>query len=99
MFKDAHKTCTEMKQTIEQAAEAEFTKAYTNYKVRRMGFSVGAKSEAAREYHTQGMYSEEEVSDIAIKFFYHWYNSPGNNTQAGFYEWFENYKKKRDATT
>jgi hypothetical protein len=40
------------------------------------------------------MYSEEEVKKISVDFFYHWWNAKGNNTEEGFNEWFEQFKKK-----
>ena len=40
------------------------------------------------------MYSEEEVRKITLDFFYHWWNAKGNNTEEGFNEWFEQFKKK-----
>lgn len=33
-------------------------------------------------------YNKEQVRAIALKFFYHWWNSGGNNTEQGFDEWF-----------
>jgi len=38
------------------------------------------------------LYTEQEVREISLKFFYHWYNAPGNNTEQGFTEWFKKYK-------
>jgi len=34
------------------------------------------------------LYTEAEVKQIAIKFFYYWWNAKGNNTESGFDEWF-----------
>lgn len=39
-------------------------------------------------------YSEEEVRKISLDFFYYWWNSKGTNTEQGFDEWFEQFKKK-----
>ena len=39
------------------------------------------------------MYSEEEVRKFSIEFFYYWWNSKGNNTEQGFDEWFNQFKK------
>ena len=88
-----------MKQTIEEAAEQHRINAkndHYNWKREEEAFIAGAKSEAAKDFHTQVMYSEEELRDVAIKFFFHWWNSPGNNTEQGFYEWFNEYKKKKN---
>lgn len=49
---------------------------------------------AGAEWQEQRMYSGEEVKKLATDFFYHWYNSPGNNTEEGFDKWFEQFKKK-----
>jgi hypothetical protein len=38
--------------------------------------------------------AEEWVKDIAIKFFYYWWNTPGNNTSEGFDEWWKLHKKE-----
>jgi hypothetical protein len=49
---------------------------------------------AGAEWKAKRMYSEDEVRNIATKFFYHWYNAKGNNTEQGFDSWFEQFKKK-----
>ena len=54
----------------------------------RAGFEAGAKWQAER------MYSEAEVRQISLDFFYHWWNSKGTNTEQGFDKWFEQFKKK-----
>jgi hypothetical protein len=59
-------------------------------------FYAGAYSTSSKDFHTQGMYSEEETRKIATEFFYHWYNAPGSNTQQGFDEFFEEFKKKKE---
>lgn len=53
-----------MKQTIEEAAEQHRIDArndHYNWKREEEAFIAGAKSEAAKEFHTQGMYSEEDM--------------------------------------
>lgn len=42
----------------------------------------------------KSLYTEEEVKSIATKFFYHWYNVGGTNTEEGFDKWFNTIKKK-----
>lgn len=38
------------------------------------------------------IYSEAELREKALKFFYHWYNAPGANTEQGFDEWIKTNK-------
>lgn len=45
--------------------------------------------------------TEEQIKDLATKFFYDWYNSPGSNTEQGFDAWwgtnksnYQNYTQK-----
>lgn len=35
----------------------------------------------------KGEYTESQMYDCALAFFYHWYNSPGQNTAQGLQEW------------
>jgi hypothetical protein len=49
---------------------------------------------AGDEWQAKRMYSEEEVKNIAVDFFYYWWNAKGNNTEEGFDKWFEQFKKK-----
>jgi len=49
-------------------------------------FIQGAKSEAAKAYHTKGMYSEEEVLELLL-------NYAGENP-IHLKEWFDKSKKK-----
>ena len=49
---------------------------------------------AGAEWQAKRMYSEEEVKNIAVDFFYYWWNAKGNNTEEGFDKWFEQFKKK-----
>ena len=57
---------------------------------------VESMVETGKEFVKNNWYNEEEVRDIALKFFYHWYNSPGSNTEQGFDEWFKDNKKKNE---
>jgi hypothetical protein len=54
------------------------------------GFIEGVKYQAER------MYSEGEVRQISLDFFYHWWNSKGTNTEQGFDKWFEQFKTTKD---
>ena len=91
-----------MKQTIEEAAEEykkfpEQTQVEDEKEWARLDFIAGAKSDASREFHTQGMYSEEEVAKITIDFFIYWWNrKEGTNAYEGFADWFEEHKKKKN---
>jgi hypothetical protein len=49
---------------------------------------------AGAKWQQERMYSEEEVKNIAVDFFYYWWNAKGNNTEEGFDKWFEQFKKK-----
>lgn len=82
-----------MKQTIEEAAESRITKQYTAYKVRRAGFITGAYSEAAKEFHTQGMYSEEQLRKLLNIIYDKWVDDL-QNMYKSFDEWYDTYKKK-----
>ncbi len=55
--------------------------------IREIAFLAGAQWQAERSY------TEEDIKDISIRFFYHWWNAKGNNTEQGFEEWFEKFKK------
>ena len=46
------------------------------------------------KWQQERSYSEEEVRKISLDFFYHWWNAKGSNTEQGFDEWFEQFKKK-----
>ena len=41
------------------------------------------------EKEVERRYTEKEVRDTSLKFFYHWWNAKGNNTEQGFDEWFK----------
>ena len=88
-----------MKQTIEEAAK-EYKNEVNSFPDRGMyaaeDFYAGAHSNSAKNFHTEGMYSEEEVRKIATDFFYHWWNTEGINTLEGFDEWWKEYKKKKE---
>lgn len=46
-----------------------------------------------RNQQIEKSYNESDVKKIAINFFYHWYNTPGTNTEEGFDDWFEQFKE------
>lgn len=91
----------DLEKQIEEAADLKYTKLSANppyceikEKSAIRGFVEGAKSEAAKAYHTKGMYSEDEAKKLALlaaehaqdyhmKFPYEWFD-----------EWFEQNKKK-----
>lgn len=54
-------------------------------------FENGAKWQ---QQQNKNLYSEEQVRKICLDFFYYWWNSKGTNTEEGFNEWFEQFKKK-----
>jgi hypothetical protein len=41
-----------------------------------------------------GMFEKEPAKAIATEFFYWWHNQPGNNTEQGFDQWWEEKFKK-----
>lgn len=107
-----------MKQTIEEAAKEYANKSYSHItKVKSVALSNkiydkretceksfinGAKSQAAKDFHTQGMYSEEEVKKIALYFFSFnlWpHINTDRPTENNFDIWFTDYKKERNVTT
>lgn len=62
-------------------------------------FTVGAISPEAKEYHTEGLYTEsevEELSKLAFGLGIHLRSGDVNTgyNQHKFYEWFEKNKKK-----
>ena len=93
-----------MKQTIEEAAT---NYAYGQHNIPghtkkmdlfdRIAFITGAKSQAAKDFHIQGTYSEEELMDFAL-FYYNHQGRPllwGKNL---FIVWLEEHKKRKDET-
>jgi len=82
----------ELKKTLEEASENYFrSKEWMQNSASewvQTTFKAGAK------YQAELMYSEEEVKEIAIKFFHHWYNVKGNTPEEAFDKWFEQFKKK-----
>ncbi|MDR1981504.1 MAG: hypothetical protein LBQ39_07795 [Tannerellaceae bacterium] len=38
--------------------------------------------------------TEDQIKELATKFFFHWYNAPGANTMQGFDGWWEENKEK-----
>lgn len=74
-------------ETLEEVAEIfDYTLG-----VEYCAFIEGAKWQQEQD---KKMYSEEEVRKISLEFFYHWWNSKVTNTEQGFDEWFEQFKKK-----
>ena len=75
------------KETIEEAAEKQHN--YTSYEA----FIRGAKWQQEQD---KNKYSEEEVIDISIKYFNHYYNisSRGRLLINHDLEWFEQFKNK-----
>ena len=77
-------------------SEWRYSNGYIVAEAVKQYFIVGAKSEAAKNFWQQGMYSEEEVKGMIIKF----YNSNTKHDQIGFInqysfdKWFEQNKKK-----
>ena len=49
------------------------------------GFELGAKSQVAKEFHTQGMYSEEDLQEA--------WGANGCSRWESFEEWFNSKKK------
>jgi hypothetical protein len=77
-------------ETLEEAIKREYEarKFNSDFPFDPQSFKLGAKWQSER------MYSEEEVKNIAVDFFYYWWNAKGNNTEEGFDKWFEQFKKK-----
>jgi len=92
-----------LKKKIEEAAEKEFilfrdeNPIIPNKDIRpfKLGFIKGALSPEAKEYWQQGMYTEEQLREITLEFFFHWYNSPGANTYQGFDDWWKKRKEEK----
>ena len=40
-----------------------------------------------KEAQSKGCYTEEQMRDCALKFFYYWWNAEGNNTERGLRDW------------
>ena len=62
----------------------------------KLTFIHGAQSDAAKEFHTKGMYTEEEVRRLVweARIFYHEYSHlPFSFIGGKFNEWFEQNKK------
>lgn len=55
-----------MKDFEDKISEAgtEFSNKYPNMIGAGLSFMIGIKSDIAKEYHTQGLYTEEEVKNI-----------------------------------
>jgi hypothetical protein len=89
-----------MKQTINKAAKQYNKNAHSGHfagEEPSYHFINGARSQASKDFHTQGMYSEEELKNIACNFFnYHLWNETKRqeNISICFDEWFEHNGKK-----
>lgn len=70
------------------------------YENKKQSFIHGAKSEAAKEFHQQGMYSEEEVLKLLVdnlEVYLDWVDDGLRGKlceKPKFSEWFEQNKKK-----
>jgi len=85
-----------MNKTIELAAKEYFDSLCINqksYLYPTKGFIAGAKSEAAKTFHTKGMYTEEEVKRLCSEAYV---KSPDDhdNMIEYFEKWFDKNKKK-----
>jgi hypothetical protein len=52
-----------------------------------------------QELNQKKAYSEEEVREITLSFFFYWYNAEGTNTVQGFDDWFTEFKNKENEIT
>ena len=73
-------------------SEWRYSNGYIVAEAVKQYFIIGAKSEAAKQYWQQGMYTEEEVKQMIVKFFNSCTDSFIN--QYSFDKWFEQNKKK-----
>lgn len=100
----------DLEKQIEEAADLKYTTLSANPpyceikgKAAIRGFVEGAKSDAAKAYHTKGMYTLQQVSDF-IEDEYDNYldyllennrcSRRGSKTYLSFADWFEQNKKK-----
>jgi len=74
---------------IEQAAEKFANTLQYGLYDNEIAFIAGANSPEAKELHTKGMYSEEEVKKLILK-----YSNKPNSYQVTGEEWFEHNKKQ-----
>jgi hypothetical protein len=85
-------------ETLEEAAERifrePFRKNLTLEEITIDGKDAVNCMLSLADWQAERMYTEEEVRKISIDFFFHWWNTRGNNTEQGFDEWFEKFKKK-----
>jgi len=90
-----------MKQTIEEAAN-NYTEGWSGegdvFSKVEQTFIDGAMSPEAKTFHTQGMYSEEEVLKIIEALHNDWILGE-NGEVIEFLDWFEEYKKKRNGNS
>jgi hypothetical protein len=80
-----------MKQTIEEAAK-QYAKSQGDDNSFNH-FSMGAHSQASKDFHTQGMYSEEDVNKILTSLYEDTLNT---DSYICTDLWFEEHKKKRN---
>jgi hypothetical protein len=100
-----------MKQTIEEAAKdqlywnyrCESNAEYDSIEVRldavKRDMVEFAKSNFVKDFHIQGMYSEEEVLNIAGQVFAMTTLNNCEDPYPLFIQWFRDYKKKKNGTT
>lgn len=88
-----------MRKKIEEAAHEDFpygakssvgSGTRSMYENKKQSFMHGAKSEAAKEFHQQGMYSEQEVLHLINEAFLIGVKDWGTDS---LYAWFEKNKK------
>ena len=60
----------------------------------KIGYTTIA--EIMESYHKSQVESitDEMIKDICTKFFYHWWNTQGNNTDEGFDNWWKENKQQ-----
>ena len=80
--------------TIEQAAKDEYENFLLTDREQSLGksaFIIGAKSPEAKEFHTKGMYDDDDVWKLLNKYLDYQEHGLDNMTTI---EWFEQNKKK-----
>ena len=60
-----------MKQTIEEAAIEYMSSIQPKMSWFRDDFIAGAKSQAAKDFHTQGMYSKDDMISFGVFYYEH----------------------------
>ena len=98
----------DLEKQIEEAAEkyslnGDWTMFAEKEIVRKEAYISGAKSEAAKEYWQQGMYSEDEIWELLFdntNIFLDWFQlaitnpEKANENRPDLLKWFESVKKK-----